>query len=280
MKTPNTTYRESKITPRTSPLISLPKLDQNITRLHRTIQKLDAQRNTKSVEVQAHEMTHLFAPKLPFWKRATDVALASLACVLLSPVLLTLAAFIKIVSPGPVFFKQERVGRLGKTFTILKFRSMKVNASTNVHQDHFADLMKSDKPMQKLDKGKDARVIPLGGLIRKSGIDELAQLFNVIRGDMSLVGPRPCLPYEADDYQQWQRARFDVLPGITGLWQVSGKNRTTFKEMIRFDINYARTASFWLDIKIMLKTVPAIIDQMIDTSLPKTENGVGNGQIA
>jgi lipopolysaccharide/colanic/teichoic acid biosynthesis glycosyltransferase len=116
--------------------------------------------------------------------------------------------------------------------------------------------------MEKLDDRNDPRVIRFGNLLRKTGLDELPQLFNVLRGEMSLVGPRPCLPYEAQNYQRWNFRRFDALPGITGLWQVNGKNRTTFKEMIRLDINYIEKASLWLDLKILFKTIPAIIDQV------------------
>src|SRR5262249_50914310 len=117
--------------------------------------------------------------------------------------------------------------------------------------------------MVKLDSGYDARLIPLGTILRQSCLDELPQLINVLRGEMSLVGPRPCLPYEAQEYLLWQTMRFDAVPGMTGLWQVSGKNRTTFTEMIRLDILYAKKQSLWLDIIILLKTLPVIISQII-----------------
>jgi lipopolysaccharide/colanic/teichoic acid biosynthesis glycosyltransferase len=115
--------------------------------------------------------------------------------------------------------------------------------------------------MDKLDEG-DNRIIPLGKLLRKTGLDELPQLFNVILGQMSLIGPRPCIPYEADQYLTWQRKRFDAMPGLTGLWQVSGKNRTTFNEMMRYDISYSNKTSPWLDFKILMKTPPAILEQI------------------
>ena len=118
--------------------------------------------------------------------------------------------------------------------------------------------------MEKLDSGRDARIIPFGGILRRTCIDELPQLLNVLQGDMTLVGPRPCLPYEAEEYLSWHSRRFDSVPGLTGLWQVSGKNRTTFKEMIRFDIAYSRTISPWVDIKIIAKTLPAICTQVAD----------------
>lgn len=182
--------------------------------------------------------------------------------ILLSPFMLLLALLIKTVSPGPVFFRQRRVGRWGRHFELWKFRTMKVNADTAMHQNHFKNFVGSDQPMQKLDAQRDPRIIPLGGLLRQTGLDELPQLFNVLRGDMSLIGPRPCLPYEAENYLLWHHARFDVLPGITGLWQVKGKNKTTFKEMIRYDIQYARNMSLWQDVKILCKTIPAIVRQI------------------
>jgi lipopolysaccharide/colanic/teichoic acid biosynthesis glycosyltransferase len=119
--------------------------------------------------------------------------------------------------------------------------------------------------MVKMDSRGDSRLIPGGWILRASGLDELPQVINVLRGEMSMVGPRPCLPYEYDRYLPWQRDRFAAVPGLTGLWQVSGKNRTTFEEMIRLDIEYARRQSWWLDLKIMLLTVPALLQQIGDT---------------
>ena len=130
-----------------------------------------------------------------------------------------------------------------------------------MHKRHLALLIREgDTPMRKLDSN-DSRIIPLGKFLRKTGLDELPQLVNVLRGEMSLIGPRPCLPNEACDYLVWQRRRFDVHPGLTGLWQVNGKNRTTFAQMMRLDITYAKSRSFWMDIKILLKTIPAVIEQ-------------------
>ena len=126
-------------------------------------------------------------------------------------------------------------------------------------------MLRSETPMTKMDINGDPRLIPLGALLRSTGLDELPQLINVLRGDMSLVGPRPCIRYEAEDYLSWQKERFGTLPGLTGLWQVSGKNQTTFNEMIKLDITYVRNKSLWLDIKIILKTVPALISQVRET---------------
>ena len=136
---------------------------------------------------------------------------------------------------------------------------MHVNNNAVGHEQYLAHLIESDAPMKKLDDGRDHRIIPFAKVLRSSCIDELPQLINVLLGDMSLVGPRPCLPYEAEKYLQWHNRRFDTVPGMTGLWQVSGKNRLTFKEMIRLDIRYSRKMSLWLDAKILLLTGPAIL---------------------
>ena len=142
---------------------------------------------------------------------------------------------------------------------------MKVGADAQLHKDYLKQLQHTETPMTKMDVHGDPRLIPLGALLRSTGLDELPQIINVLRGDMSLVGPRPCIPYEAEDYLCWQKERFKTLPGLTGLWQVSGKNQTTFNEMINLDIAYVRNKSLWLDIKIILKTVPALISQVRDT---------------
>ena len=174
-----------------------------------------------------------------------------------------LSVYIKVVSPGPVFFKQRRVGYLGKTFNCFKFRTMHTNAPTAMHNNYFSRLMEAETPMEKLD-AHDIRIIPLGKLMRTMGLDELPQLLNVLFGDMSLIGPRPCIPYEAVQYKVWQRRRFEAVPGLTGLWQVSGKNQTTFNEMMRYDISYALKKNFLLDARILLKTMPAIINQVME----------------
>jgi lipopolysaccharide/colanic/teichoic acid biosynthesis glycosyltransferase len=142
---------------------------------------------------------------------------------------------------------------------------MHVSADTVVHQSYFKDLMQTNAPMTKLDAKGDSRLIPGGWILRATGLDELPQLINVLRGDMSLVGPRPCIPSEYEQYLPWQRERVNATPGLTGLWQVSGKNRTTFDEMIRFDIQYARSVSLGQDIKIILSTLPALLQQVGDT---------------
>jgi exopolysaccharide production protein ExoY len=140
-----------------------------------------------------------------------------------------------------------------------------VDADTATHQGHLHQLMSSNAPMMKMDSRGDARIIPFGLFLRASGLDELPQLLNVLRGEMSLVGPRPCLPYEYDNFLPWQKERFETVPGLTGLWQVSGKNRTTFVEMIQLDIKYARSKTLGWDLKIILLTIPALIIQMLES---------------
>ena len=203
----------------------------------------------------------------PGWKRAVDVS-CSLAVLPVLALLTLLASLVMLItSPGPVFFRQERVGYRGKRFQCYKFRTMVVGADSRVHQAHCDSLIRSNAPMVKMDARGDSRLIPGGWLIRASGLDELPQIINVLRGEMSLVGPRPCVPYEYAKHLAWQRERFHAVPGLTGLWQVSGKNRTTFEEMVWLDIQYARNVSWWLDLKIILLTIPALIRQIRDTRL-------------
>jgi lipopolysaccharide/colanic/teichoic acid biosynthesis glycosyltransferase len=208
-------------------------------------------------------MGSLLAARPPPLKRALDVFLGVVCLVLFAPLMLLIGVVIKVVSPGPVLFKQVRVGYLGKTFQCLKLRSMHVESNSSLHRQHLRSLINSDQPMTKLDEKEDPRIIPVvGPFLRKSGLDELPQLINVLRGEMSLIGPRPCIPYEYEDYELWHKHRVYVLPGLTGLWQVKGKNRTTFTEMMRLDIAYRRKHSLWMDIRILLATVPTVLAQM------------------
>ena len=202
---------------------------------------------------------------VPRWKRLLDVSVVLLATPILLPLMTAIAILVRIVSEGPILFRQERVGYLGQRFMCFKFRTMFLNADTTVHQGHLDSLMDSDAPLVKMDAKGDSRIIPFGRLLRATGLDELPQLVNVLRGEMSLVGPRPCLPYEYNKYQRWQKERFNTLPGLTGLWQVGGKNKTTFTEMICLDIRYARTRTLWVDVKILFKTVPAILIQVLES---------------
>lgn len=201
-----------------------------------------------------------------FWQRGLDICGSLLGLAVLSPLLLATALVIKLVSPGPVFFKQVRIGRGGTPFLLWKFRTMKANADTSIHQNHVAQLIRSAqedgeaKPMTKL--GADPRLIPFGRILRGTCIDELPQLINVLRGEMSLVGPRPPIPYEVHEYLPWQKRRLDTTPGLTGLWQVSGKNRLTFNEMVRLDIRYCRTRCLWKAVTILFRTPRAIVQEI------------------
>jgi exopolysaccharide production protein ExoY len=203
----------------------------------------------------------------PSWKRILDVTCILLSMPLWLPVVIFLALWIKLVSPGPIFFRQERVGHWGSRFMILKFRTMKVNVETQSHERYLEQLIHGNRPMTKLDAAGDPRIIPGGRILRAMGLDELPQLFNVLRGEMSLVGPRPCTPHEFARYQGWQQERVNAQPGLTGYWQVNGKNKTTFTEMINMDIFYTKNMSLWLDLTIMVKTFPAVLAQVIETRI-------------
>jgi len=216
-------------------------------------------------QFRKREELHASETSIPRWKRFLDVSVTLVAAPILLPIMITVAILVRSVSKGPVLFRQERVGHLGQRFMCFKFRTMYVNADTTVHQGHLDHLMDSDTPLVKMDAKGDPRIIPFGRILRATGLDELPQLINVLRGEMSLVGPRPCLPYEYNKYQRWQKERFNTLPGLTGLWQVGGKNKTTFTEMICLDIRYARTKTLWFDVKILLKTFPAVILQVLES---------------
>jgi lipopolysaccharide/colanic/teichoic acid biosynthesis glycosyltransferase len=209
------------------------------------------------------------APDIPRWKRVLDISFIIVGLPVLAPVALVIALIIKAVSRGPVLFQQERIGLMGKSFTCFKFRTMRVNAGTTVHQGYLNSLMQSGQPMTKMDSMGDPRLIPLGSILRATGLDELPQMINVLCGEMSIVGPRPCLPYEYANYLPWQKQRFRSVPGLTGLWQVNGKNKTTFEQMIRMDISYAERKSIWLDLGIMLKTFPTIGRQLLEAVFRK-----------
>jgi exopolysaccharide production protein ExoY len=207
---------------------------------------------------------------LPPWKRLLDSSLISLTI----PVWLSLMGFVSlwllIVSPGPLLYRQERIGYRGRRFMMLKFRTMHVNSETLSHEGYFEKLMQSNCPMTKLDSCGDARLIRGGRFLRALGLDELPQLFNVIRGEMSLVGPRPCTPHEFSHYRPEQRLRVNAPPGLTGYWQVNGKNKTSFSQMINMDIYYGEHMSVRMDLVIILKTLPAIGIQVCESLGRKT----------
>jgi lipopolysaccharide/colanic/teichoic acid biosynthesis glycosyltransferase len=193
-----------------------------------------------------------------------DITVCGCAVPVLALGTFFLAVLMSVCSPGPIFFRQERVGFMGRKFRLYKFRTMHVGADSSGHQAHFAALITSNAPMQKLDAKGDSRLIPFGWIIRACGLDELPQIINVLRGEMSLIGPRPCIPYEYEKYSAVQRTRFHTTPGLTGLWQVSGKNRTTFDRMIELDIQYATQRSLLLDLKIFVMTFPAMLSQLTE----------------
>lgn len=199
-------------------------------------------------------------------KRGIDIVLSALLLLLLLPVFALIAVLVKLSSSGPVFFKQTRVGHLVKPFTMYKFRTMYADADHGVHYHYVNWFITSSDKAEAKDKASffkltnDDRITVIGRLLRRTSLDELPQLWNVLIGDMSLVGPRPPLPYEVQQYKQWHcRRLIEAMPGITGLWQVVGRSRTTFDEMVRLDLQYARTMSLWSDIKILLVTPTAAI---------------------
>jgi len=201
-------------------------------------------------------------------KRSIDITGSAIMLILLAPLFLAIALVIKLTSRGPVFYRQQRVGRYGQTFVFLKFRSMIVNNDSNVHKDFVTRLIASkpgETPSEEMGKNiykltNDKRITPIGKILRRTSLDELPQFINVLNGDMSLVGPRPPIPYELAAYQTWHRHRLlAVKPGITGLWQVMGRSSVRFDEMVRLDLRYASTWTPWLDLKILLRTPGAVI---------------------
>jgi exopolysaccharide biosynthesis polyprenyl glycosylphosphotransferase len=188
-------------------------------------------------------------------KRAFDLGATLIGVLLLSPVFIIVAGLIKLTSPGPVFFVQERNGCRGQVFKMYKFRSMVTNA-----EQLLKELESKNEVSGHMFKIKDdPRITWIGKLIRKTSIDELPQLFNVLKGDMSLVGPRPPIPREVVKYDAWHKLRLSVKPGLTGLWQISGRNGIGFEDMVRLDLKYIRERGFWYDLKIIFRTIPVLI---------------------
>jgi len=201
-------------------------------------------------------------------KRAMDIVGSGIALIACAPLFALIAIAIKISSRGPVLFRQQRVGQHGQCFTFLKFRSMHIDNDASAHREYVTKLIAGEADHEPANgKGggvykltNDKRVTPLGRLLRKTSMDELPQFLNVLKGDMSLVGPRPAIPYEVVSYQTWHRRRvLEVKPGITGLWQVNGRNRIKFDEMVRLDLQYAKSWTPWLDIKILIRTPRAVL---------------------
>jgi exopolysaccharide biosynthesis polyprenyl glycosylphosphotransferase len=221
---------------------------------------------------QGHPLMELSAPSLKgqqlVMKRLVDLVGASMALLLAAPIMILAALAIKLDSSGPVFFRQHRIGTGGRPFRVWKFRTMQNGSSDAVHRDLVTRMLVGEelgtaqtgadgKPVYKL--VNDSRVTRVGKFLRRTSIDELPQLFNVLSGDMSLVGPRPPLSYEFEAYDHWQYDRLQVRPGITGLWQVSGRNLLTYRQMCELDVQYVRDWSLFLDFKILFKTIPVVL---------------------
>ncbi len=196
-------------------------------------------------------------------KRAMDVVGSATLLILLAPVIAVIAIVVRLTSDGPVLFEQERMGQFAARFKCLKFRTMFTNCDAKIHQAYVQQFIAgivadqqgkpAEQPVYKITN--DPRITPVGRFLRKTSLDELPQLWNVLRGEMSLVGPRPPVPYEFEIYEHWHRRRvFELKPGVTGLWQVNGRSRTKFDDMVRLDLRYSQTWSLWLDIKILLAT--------------------------
>ncbi|MBC8107897.1 MAG: sugar transferase, partial [Anaerolineae bacterium] len=200
-------------------------------------------------------MESLLVRPLPWWKRVVDVMGAGFGMLMASPLMITAALLIKFGSKGPVIFTQQRAGLGGKPFTIFKFRTMVVDAEEQ--KAALRKLSEQDGPAFKLTN--DPRITRVGRFLRKTSIDELPQLWNVFRGDMTLVGPRPLPVGESDACERWHRRRLDVTPGLTCIWQVKGRSKVSFSEWVRMDVAYIRRRTLWNDIRILLETIPAVI---------------------
>ncbi|WP_222854268.1 sugar transferase [Fodinicola acaciae] len=191
--------------------------------------------------------------------RCLDILFASIGILLASPFMLLAALWVAVDSPGPVLFRQERVGRGGRSFTMLKFRSMRTDADENVHKEYVQKIYTEGATTVAAKLHNDDRVTKSGKLLRKTSLDELPQLFNILGGSMSLVGPRPVLPYEVEVMGPENLDRFAVKPGLTGPWQVHGRGRTTFLEMMEFDVRYARQATVLTDLGLIVRTPVAVL---------------------
>lgn len=198
----------------------------------------------------------------PMWKRCLDLFLLLLGLPVVLPVMLVASVWVKLVSKGPVFFRQERIGYGGKPFTCWKLRTMHANADTNLHREHVGKLIANNLPLTKLDMKGDKRLIRGGRVLRASCIDELPQLINVVLGEMSMVGPRPCMEYEYKHFLPWQRHRFNTPPGMTGLWQVKRRSDTSFVQMMQMDLDYVNRRNFWLDVAILFQTPLGVVAQL------------------
>ncbi|HEY8824128.1 MAG TPA: sugar transferase [Candidatus Limnocylindria bacterium] len=216
---------------------------------------------TSVVAIPEHALRERSRPGYAAFKRAVDIVGAFVLLLLLCPLFLVVALAVVIDSGWPIFYRGERVGRNAHSFQVLKFRSMRVNADSSVHAEYLRELLsgraESNGGIYKIPR--DPRITRIGGFLRKSSIDEFPQLLNVLRGEMSLVGPRPEVPYALADYEPWMFRRFEVQPGMTGLWQVSGRGQLSVRDMLRLDVEYAERCDIGLDVGILVRTIPAVL---------------------
>ncbi|MCC6694680.1 MAG: sugar transferase [Candidatus Hydrogenedentes bacterium] len=232
-------------------------LAQNRTDFARSLLALPRKAPASAPLVKEGPGLSLFEAPFPWWKRAMDLAGALAALAVFAPAMIAIAIAIKLTSSGPVFFTQVRGGRGGRPFKLYKFRSMAVDAEARK-----ADLMRfNERSGVAFKMTGDPRVTRIGRIIRKTSLDELPQLFNVLVGDMSLVGPRPLPVSEEKDYNSWHWRRLDVKPGLTCIWQVTSRHDHDFDRWVRLDLEYIRKRSFWLDLVLLFKTVPAVLMQ-------------------
>lgn len=194
-------------------------------------------------------------------KRVVDTLAALFLLIALLPVFLCIGLAVVIDSGWPIFYRGERIGRGARTFTVLKFRSMRADADPSAHREYLSQLLTGQAEASNglFKVPHDPRITRVGRFLRKSSLDELPQLVNIVRGEMSLVGPRPEVPYALADYESWMYRRFEVTPGITGLWQVSGRGRLSVRDMLRLDVEYADRSSLGLDLGILARTLPAVL---------------------
>jgi lipopolysaccharide/colanic/teichoic acid biosynthesis glycosyltransferase len=249
--------------------LALSIVSQLALTFHQFPETWDKERPDSGADVKLYpdiheETSNKRAPKI--LKRGVDVAGSAFLLLVLAPILAAIALAIKLTSRGPVIFRQQRLGQFGKRFEFLKFRTMYVNNDPGIHREYVQNFIAGKADTAKVEGGpgvykitNDPRVTPLGRILRKTSLDELPQFWNVLRGEMSLVGPRPPVSYEFEVYDFWHRRRvLEVKPGVTGLWQVSGRSRTCFDEMVRLDLRYSQEWSLWLDLKILLATPMAV----------------------
>lgn len=246
----------------------LHEIIENCKQSNRTVHIVSELYNVATEKIQIEEIGKVSAFRYvppqpgrrliyPYAKRAFDLIVSTLIIVLLMPFWLFLAALVKFTSPGPIFYKARAIGKDGKLFSMYKFRSMRVNACTKLHEDKVKKMILENGATTKLIA--DPRITRVGHFLRKLSLDEFPQLLNVLKGEMSLVGPRPCLPYEYEVMKEWQKQRCAIKPGMTGIWQIKGRDEVLFSEQVVLDLYYKEHRSLWMDLEIMVGTIPVVI---------------------